>query len=140
MFRRLFILLPFLLMLAMLMAAAAPQTSASVERQFPTNTPHAMPPVITTPTAPFENYALRLWTEQDMLDTLLRQVQMLSAGDEAAALSIRLTQYEIQQRFPGAPHEPVMRGRLLQAMLAAPRGSVDMRDLVHTYLQDALAE
>jgi hypothetical protein len=144
MFRRLFILLPFLLILAMLLAVAAvpssAQTSASAERQFPTNTPHAMPPVITTPAAPFENYALRLWTEQDMLDTLLRQVQMLSAGDENAALSIRLTQYEIQQRFPGAPHEPSMRGRLLQAILAAPRGSVDMRDLVHSYLRDALAE
>src|SRR5262245_8034066 len=124
MFRRLLILLPFLLMLAMLLAVAAvpsaAQTSASVARQFPPHTPHAMPPVITTPAAPFERYALRLWTEQDLLDTLLRQVQMLSGGDETAALSIRLTQYEIQQRFPGAPHEPAMRGRVLQAMLAAP--------------------
>src|SRR5262249_7619922 len=43
-----------------------------------------------------------------------------------------------QQRFPGAPHDPQTRENLLFAMLAAPRGSVDMRLVARPYIESLL--
>lgn len=123
---------------ALLFTASGPAAS----QVFVTNTPRpgademmALPDE--TPDAPLEQYALRLWTENDLIDVLADQLTRLNAGrgDEA---TIRLLQYELQRRFPGAPRQPAQRERLLNLMLAAPVGSVDMRSVVPAHIVDEL--
>jgi hypothetical protein len=104
---------------------------------FATNTPQA-PRVVLTPEQPLERYALRLWLEHDLLAVIRHQVQLLTPGDTERQQAIRLLQYELEWRFPGAPRNPAQREQLMLAMLAAPRGSVDMRHVVRPYVADWL--
>ncbi|MBZ0280452.1 MAG: hypothetical protein K8L97_06900 [Anaerolineae bacterium] len=105
---------------------------------FPTNTPQPTPIIPNTPDAPFERYALRLWDESSLTLMLLEQVMLLKADDSERQLTIRLLQNELRRRFPGAPADLALRESLLAAMLAAPRGSVDMRPVVRPYIEYAL--
>ncbi len=105
---------------------------------FATNTPQPPPAVIVTPAAPLERYALRIWQEQDLLDVLLRSVRQLTPSAVDLQKAIRLTQLELQQRFPNAPTDPQTRENLLLAMLAAPPGSVDMRFVARPYVESLL--
>lgn len=105
---------------------------------FPTNTPQPTPVIPNTPDAPFERYALRLWDESSLTLALLEQVMALQPDDAERQLAIRLLQNELRRRFPGAPADVTLREGLLAAMLAAPRGSVDMRPVVRPYLENAL--
>lgn len=94
---------------------------------------------VSTPDAPIEFYALRQWLEQDVIDLLLAQIAVLSTNDsEDNRLAVRLTAHELVARTPGAPTSIVQRERLLAALVMAPRGSVDMRWLLHPYLAQAL--
>jgi hypothetical protein len=102
---------------------------------FATNTPQ---PTLDFPQAAFERYALRLWDEPTLVNILLGQVQQLRPGDTDRKLAIRLLEHELQKRFPGAPHEAKSRQQLIDAMLAAPRGSIDMRFAVRPYIEAAL--
>jgi hypothetical protein len=105
---------------------------------FVTNTPAPTEAPVITPDAPLEQYALRLWIEQDLIDVLADQVSRLIQGERDQQDAIRLTLYELERRFPGAPRRLDQRERLLNLMLAAPRGSVDMRRIVRPYIVEML--
>jgi hypothetical protein len=64
----------------------------------------------------------------------------LTRGETDQMHAAQFTQFELQRRFPGAPHDTAMRDRLLDAMLAAPRGTVDMRAIARPALIDLLNE
>lgn len=89
---------------------------------------------VSTPDAPIDNYPLRIWLERDMLNLLYDQIAALSQGGADARRALQLTAYEFKVRFPGAPTSTAERERLIQSMLAAPRGSIDMRWVIHPYL------
>lgn len=106
---------------------------------FITNTPVAQP-FSSGPDAAMERYALRRWDEPTFTLALIDQIRLLQPGDVDRALGIRLMQQEFARRFPGAPKSPAQRVQLLQAMLSAPRGSVDLRPVVRPYIEAALNE
>ncbi len=105
---------------------------------FATNTP--VPPALVrvTPAAAMNRYALRPWTAAAMQDVLAVYVAQLGSGSSEAQKTVRLLQYEMQRRFPGAPRDQVARQRLLNLMLAAPPGSVDMRALLRPSVETLL--
>jgi hypothetical protein len=102
-----------------------------------TNTPQ---PTLALPTASADQYALRAWQEPELLNMLYDGLNRLAANDNGARNLVRLIMYELSQRFPGAPHDPAERDRLLEAMLTAPRGTVDMRGIVRPYIASVLNE
>src|SRR5690606_19048821 len=69
---------------------------------------------------------------------LYEQITALEAGDPEAVRAAQLTNYELARRFPGAPRDFGARQQLVDAMLAAPRGSVDMREIIRPYLLGAI--
>ncbi|MBC7814083.1 MAG: hypothetical protein H7175_23215 [Burkholderiales bacterium] len=125
--------------LALLAAPVSP--SAAQDSAFATNTPRPslaeFPPV--TPDAPLERFALRLWTENDLINVLLRQIRQMQSGETEAQTAIRLTQHELEQRYPGAPHDLLAREALIATMLGAPRGSIDMREVVRPFIEARLS-
>jgi hypothetical protein len=131
--RRLLIVLSFTLIGSLLLAWPLTPITAQ-DSVFATNTPRPQPAVVLTPEPPLERYALRLWLERDLITVIQNQVRLLTAGDAERERAIRLLQYELQWRFPGAPRNAERRQELLQAMLAAPRGSVDMRNVVRLHV------
>lgn len=113
---------------------------------FATNTPPAVLPGFATntpqvalesllPVTSFDRYALRLWDEPTLTNILLEQVRQLRPGDNDRKMAIRLLQHELQKRFPGAPRNLSVRQQLIEAMLAAPRGSVDMRAIIRPFIE-----
>jgi len=134
------LLIVLLLLLAGAMLLALPPATAQEPIVFATNTPQAprVEAVMLTPEPPMNRYALRLWIEQDLLAVIRTQVQLLTPGDSERTQAIRLLQYELEWRFPGAPRNPAQREPLMQAMLSAPRGSVDMRHVVRPHVTDWL--
>lgn len=130
-------------LIALIGSLALTPTAAQDPIVFATNTPRAeTAPSVSLlalrPEQPLERYALRLWLEQDLLTVILGQVQSLTPGDTEREQAIRLLQYELEWRFPGAPRDPFQREQLLEAMLAAPRGSVDMRHVVRPTIEGVL--
>jgi len=115
-------------------AAEATRTPVDVPA-FVTSSPQAS---ALSPAAPFDNYALRLWLEGDFLEVLYNQILQVDSTRPETSRVVLLLQYELEKRFPGAPRDLAQRQRLIQAMLAAPRGSVDMRPLVRPYIEAAL--
>ena len=105
---------------------------------FATNTPRPADPLETTPDALLGQYALRLWTEQDLITMLNSQIARLAQGDTTQQVAIQLTLYELEYHFPGAPHSDFNREMLIENMLALPRGVVDMRALVRPMIVSAL--
>jgi hypothetical protein len=113
---------------------------------FATNTPMGGVPDAPTatptpagPTTSVFNYSLRLWLEDAMLNQVADQIAALQDDDTAERrLALQLTLYELQRRFPQAPTSPERRERLVESMLDAPRGSIDMREIVRPYILDAL--
>ena len=112
--------------------------TVTAQVDFATNTPPAPDPLINTPDAPITQYALRLWTERDLVEVLISQLNRLSNGETIQQMAIPLTLHELAQGFPGAPHYQDQRDRVLSAMLNAPRGTVDMRSVVRPYLVEVL--
>ncbi len=110
-----------------------------------TNTPRAAEQPIPTrllspPDAAIDRFALRLWLQDDMVALLEREIRLLEAGDSEGALVVRFLQDEMQRRFPGAPDDAFQREVLLEAMLAAPRGLVDMRSVARAFIEDRFNE
>jgi hypothetical protein len=145
------VLLAALLTFGMLLGMAALLPGPTMRAQdipFATNTPRALAtntlrppaPALVTPDAPLENYALRFWSEEALVATLAQAAQALTAGDPEAAVALRLTQYELEYRFPGAPSNADARAQLLNVLLAAPLGSVDMRAIARPYLETILQQ
>src|SRR5512134_2076536 len=94
--RRPVIGLGVIFILAVLLAASLPMSAQDVPAPvfatntapaqpnvpvFATNTPRPTPQPITTPDAPFERYALRLWDETALTTVLLAQVRQLHDGE-----------------------------------------------------------
>jgi hypothetical protein len=116
--------------------AGAPLQATAAPSFFATNTPP--PPVPLGPDAPVDRYALRRWDEAAMVEALIGQVGKLRSDDLSGAKGIQLLQAELARRFPGAPTNPALRERLLRAMLAAPRGTVDLRPVVRPFIEAVL--
>ena len=103
-----------------------------------TNTPLPEPLLLTTPAAPMNRYALRTWNAGDLQAVLARYLRQLQPGGKEMQKLVRLMQYELERRFPGAPRTMAARLALLSTMLAAPRGSVDLRDIARPYIENLL--
>lgn len=122
-------------MLLLLAVSAALPGAAQDAPPFATNTPPPPQPVISTPSAPINRFVLRTWREADLVTALYNRVRQLTPHSTELQKAVRLTQYELERRFPGAPHDLSTRERLLQAMLAAPVGSVDIRPIIRPYIE-----
>lgn len=120
-----------ILCLMILSLSASPMQAQPI---FVTSTPRPADPLDARANQPFEQYALRLWTPADMLDVLHSQLTRLAEGELDQAQAVRLTQYELANRFPGEPRTLSAQERILDAMLLAPRGTVDMRAVARPYL------
>lgn len=123
-------------------------------RGFATNTPEGnqptrVAPMIATntvepqptplgPAAGYSNYALRLWLESDVLEVLLDQVEKVSADNIDSQRAIQLLQYELEFRFPGAPRTIENRTRLVEVMIDAPLGTIDMQSVIRPYIEHAI--
>ncbi|MBL8166038.1 MAG: hypothetical protein JNJ61_28900 [Anaerolineae bacterium] len=121
------------LLLVIAMPLAAQDGGSSAPPLFATNTPP--PSAFAPPDAPIDRYALRLWDERTLSNLLLSQVRALRLRDGERQLAIQLLQNELRRRFPSAPSGLDARLELLNAMLLAPRGSVDMRPVVRPYIE-----
>jgi len=115
---------------------------------FATNTPFGLMPTATqdttTPPTPIGpplssfNFSLRLWLEQDLINIARDQIRELANGNAKAERALQLTLYELERRFPGAPRSTTQRLELIQTMLEAPPGSIDMRSMVRPFVEGAL--
>lgn len=101
---------------------------------FATVTPVPPDPLDGQRTGFINQYAMRLWQEGDLVDVFISQLRRLNAGEDVPVVALQLTQYELEQRFPGAPRDAATRERVLNLMLDAPRGSVDMRDYARPFV------
>lgn len=122
---------------------AASPTAAPMMQDFATNTPSGEPTQVPSPTplgpaqAAF-NYSLRIWVQADLVELVYQQILALEPGDEAAQRALQMTLYELERRFPGAPRDLAQRQRLIEVMLAAPQGSIDMRSVVRPFIEAAV--
>ncbi|MDZ4766755.1 MAG: hypothetical protein SGI73_19625 [Chloroflexota bacterium] len=121
-------------LVALVFSGAAPP-AALYAQAFPTNTPAPTP---NRPDAPADRYALRLWTEDALVATLIAQIRALRPNDEQAARAVALLQREWAHRYPSAVIAAADRDALLDAARAAPPGSVNLREWARSYAQDAL--
>jgi hypothetical protein len=116
--------------------------SAQTPPIFATNTPApASPTPLPGPILPdgrIDQYALRLWLEKDLINVALSYIAQLTPGDERGWRAVQLVLFELETRFPGAPHQSDQREALIQAMVSAPRGSIDMRHILRPYIEAAL--
>ncbi len=109
----------------------------SVPLLLATNTPQ--PEMMNAaPDASADRYALRRWDDNNLTLTWIDQVRHITADDTDRIMALRLFQQEVIRRFPGAPHTAANREALLQVMLAAPLGAVDMRPVLRPYIEAAL--
>ncbi len=120
-------------------------TSAAPMLDFATNTPGSEPTPVPSPTplgpaAAAFNYSLRLWVQADLVELAYQQITSLAADDEPAQRALQITLYELERRFPGAPRDIAQRQRLIDAMLGAPLGSIDMRGMVRPFIEVVVNE
>lgn len=100
---------------------------------FATNTPRPQPTPVTTPAAPIDRYALRIWRPEALVEALHHHVRQLSPGTTEIQKIVRLLQFELAWRFPRVDVSEY--DEAFQAMLDAPPGSMDMRDVVWSYVE-----
>ena len=114
--------------------------SGSSPMIFATNTPDGMvsDSGSNSPEAPLFNYGMRIWLEDDFVEMVLNQSSMLEAGDENTQFAVNLLLYEMEQRFPSAPTDPVKRQELIAALISAPVGSLDMRQILRPFIQETI--
>lgn len=110
--------------------------AAGVERLVAT--PTVVPTRNTGPEAALFNYSLRQWLERDLVALAAEQVRTITEDDENRARALQVTLYELEQRYPAAPSDPQQRRDLIEAMLAAPIGSIDMRSVVRPLIEAEL--
>lgn len=124
-------------------AVQAPAATSIISTAAPlllaTNTPQpAM--MNTAPDAPIGRYALRRWDDSSLTLAWIDQVRRITADAPDRIMALRLFQQEIANRFAGTPRNTANREALLQAMLAAPVGTVDVRPVIRPYVEAALNE
>lgn len=123
-------------------------------QEFATNTPESNQPVVTAPViatntpepsptsigpaAGLSNYALRLWLEDDILEVLIEQIALIDADNIDSQRAVQLIQYELEFRFSGAPHNIEDRATIVNAMLNAPIGTIDMQAVIRPYIEYAI--
>ncbi len=90
------------------------------------------------PDASADRYALRLWDDSNLTLAWIDQVRRITADDQDRIVGLQLFQKEVARRFPGTPRNAANRAALLQAMLAAPLGMVDIRPVIRPYIETAL--
>ncbi len=142
-----------LIIIAILAAAMLPLAARDGAAQgFATNTPppptpttpalvtNTPPPPITTPAAPAGRYALRAWSETDLVQALAGFAGRLRPADAEGQRAAALLQDELRRRFPAAPRDPDSRRALLQTLLAAPPGSLDLRAVARPHIAALLAQ
>ena len=109
----------------------------TVPMQLATNTP--LPTALPLgPQGPIGIYGLRLLLEQDVLDILIDRLHLVDSANPDTVLAVELLLYELTRRFPIAPSTFDRRERLVQAMLATPRGTLDMRSMIRPYIEAVL--
>ena len=112
-----------------------PISTAQESPVFVTNTPPAPDPLdLGVPIYALDRYALRLWQENDLIDVLASQLERLIAGENISTRAIQMVQYELEHRYPSAPHDMGQRERLLNLMLSAQNSEIDMRSIARPYL------
>ncbi len=116
---------------------AAPVLSTSAPLLLATNTPQ-FDRMNTAPDAPIGRYALRRWDDSSLTLTWIEQVRRITADSPDRIMALRLFQQEIASRFAGTPRNAANRESLLQAMLDAPAGTVDIRPVIRPYVEAAL--
>ncbi len=145
----------------------ATNTPAGVVSAFATNTPAAIPafatntpavvPVIASPLplllatntpspdrmdaapdAPAARFALRRWDDSNLTLAWIEQIRRITADEPDRILALQLFQQEVSRRFAGSPHNAANREALIQAMMAAPVGTVDVRPVLRPYVEAAL--
>jgi len=147
------VFISFMLLTTPLYAQGSAFATNTPVRGFATNTPEvkqmATAPMIATntpdpsptpigPAAGLSNYALRLWLEGDMLAVLLDQIAMIDVDNIDSQRAVQLLQYEMEYRFAGAPRNIENRATLVEAMLDAPAGTIDMQSVVRPYIEYAI--
>lgn len=104
---------------------------------FATNTPSSSTS-LAEPQDLLFNYALRFWLETDFVDFVFSQIAQLDADDTQAQLAVNVLLYEMTARFPDAPNDPAQRIQLIEAMINAPIGSLDMRSILFPFIQNTI--
>jgi hypothetical protein len=119
---------------------AFPTNTPSGNSLFATNTPIAIAPSSAPlgPQAPLFNYSLKSWDEASFLNLVYQQIALITAEDADSQNALNLSLYEMNLRFPNAPENLDERRRLVTAMLAAPLGTVDMRNSVRPLIENAI--
>ncbi len=117
----------------------APTLPPALPTTAATTVPLPAPPLSPTrslnlPPTSLDQYALRLWREPDLVGLLLDLLAEYDPRDMAQVRAVQLTLYELERRFPGAPRDLPLREQLVQAMLSAPPGSLDLRAIVRPYI------
>ncbi|MGJ3238142.1 MAG: tetratricopeptide repeat protein [Anaerolineae bacterium] len=109
---------------------------------FATNTPVGIAPsptpVYGAPQLPPFNYGSRFWLEADFVQLVSEQIALMDDGNEDVQLAVNVLLYEMERRFPFAPNDPALRRELVQSAINAPVGSLDLRSLVHPFVQNAI--
>ena len=106
----------------------------------PTATSTPLPTATPGPATSLFNYALHTWLESELVDLAFGQIEQIQNGVRESRLALQVTLYELERRFPGAPRNPEQRWQMIDAMLEAPVGSIDMRSIVRPAIQIALNE
>src|SRR3989304_2502095 len=88
-------------------------TTVTAQVDFATNAPPVPDPLVNTPDAPITQYALRLWTERDLVEVLISQLNRLRNGETPQQMAIPLPLPALAHNFPGAPRPPDHRARVL---------------------------
>jgi hypothetical protein len=119
---------------------AFPTNTHSANSIFATNTPMSVAPTAAPlgPEAPLFNYSLRMWDEIAFLNLVYQQIALISTDDTDSQIALNLSLYEMNLRFPNAPSGLEERRRLVNAMLAAPLGTIDMRTSVRPLIENAI--
>ena len=115
--------------------ATVPPTIAPL--MLATNTPQA-DMMNAAPDAAADRYALRRWDDNNVTIAWIDLVRHISAEDQDRIMALRLFQQEVVRRFPDTPRSTSNREALLQAMLTAPPGTVDIRPVIRPYIEAAL--
>lgn len=123
--------------LLLVLATGISSAPARAQGGFATITPAPPDPLDAARDGFIIDYALRLWSATDLTAVLVNQLELLVAGEDVPPLAVRLTLYELEARFPGAPRDPADRERVLSLMLQAGEqqpDSVDMRAFARPFV------
>ena len=131
---KLFFFSVFFVFLFLMIISALLMPVPNIQAQvFATNTPPPAPPSTTV-----DNYAIPVWVETNFLEFVFEQLQQGYENHGEFQLVSQLVLHELQQRFPNAPSQLQDQETIINILLEAPRGMVDMRAFVHPIIEAVL--